>query len=85
MAIEAPSNATKLVVVAIILALAARAEKIAALLQGWDSAFFWVVIVLFLAASRVGTKIVLRIAAEGGELPANDELFNLPELSSQDR
>ena len=81
MAIEPPSTATKLLVVALTLALIAYPDRVANWLQGWDTIFFWLIVGLFIAISRVGTKIVIRIAAEGGELPANDEMFNFPEFS----
>ena len=53
------------------------ADRLAAWFQGWDIYFFWLVVAMGLLASCVGTQIVLRIAAQGGEPPANDELFNL--------
>ena len=81
-AVAPPSAATKLLVFAIFVVLICYADRVAMLLQGWDGVIFWVVIAFFIAASRIGTNIVKRIAAEGGELPANDEMFNLPEIST---
>ena len=81
-AVEAPSAPIKLCVVAVCVALFIYADRLATWLQGWDGMFFWFVVVLFLGASRIGTKIVMKIAADGGELPANDEMFNLPDVSS---
>lgn len=78
-AVEPPSAATKLLVLAIFVALIAYADKLAAVLKGYDGIVFWTVMAFFLAASRIGTKIVVRIAAEGGELPANDEMFKFPD------
>ena len=46
-----------------------------------DRLVFWLVIVAFVVVSVIGTKVVLRT----GELPANDELFNMRELSAVQR
>ena len=78
--VQPPSSASKLLIVCTFCAAIYYAESIAFVLQDWDRSIFWLVILLFLYASYIGTKIVLRIAASGGELPANDEMFNLPDL-----
>lgn len=80
-AVQPPSAVSKLVIVVTFCVAIFYAEDIASALRGWDSAIFWCVILLFLIASRIGTQIVLRIAASGGELPANDEMFNLPDIN----
>ena len=48
-----------------------------ATLQHFDGAIFVVLILAFVVVSAIGTRIVLRC----GDLPANDELFNLRELT----
>ena len=55
-AVEAPSNTVKVIVIAIILALIAYADKLASLLQGWDGVFFWVVLALFVALVDYSTS-----------------------------
>ena len=83
MAVEPPSPATKLLVIGTICAAIFYADNISTWLRGWDGWIFWLVILLFLVVSRIGTKIVIRIAADGGELPANDEMFNFPDLNER--
>ena len=42
----------------------------------YDGAVLKVALIMFVVVSAIGTRVVLRC----GELPANDELFDLPEL-----
>ena len=81
-AVEPPSmgwTPNQLLVAAVFAVLIAFPDKVVAVLKGYDSVFFWMWVVFCLVASGIGTKIVVRIAGEGGELPANDEMFNFPE------
>ena len=56
-------------------------EQFAAVAAQYDHLVFWLVIAAFIIVSVIGTKVVLR----SGELPANDELFNLRELTPVQR
>ncbi len=51
-------------------------ETFTSAMAAYDGIIFYVVILLFCVASVIGTKMVLRC----GELPANDELFDLSEI-----
>ena len=50
-------------------------DAVTSALAEYDGVVFNVVILMFCVASVIGTRVVLRC----GELPANDELFDLPE------
>ena len=46
-----------------------------AVMAKYDAYIFWIVVIAFAILSAIGTVVVVR----SGELPANDELFNLRE------
>ena len=67
----------RLVAAAILLAIVCAPTDWLKSLVSLDDLIFRGIILLFLVVSAVGTRIVLRC----GDLPANDELFNLSELT----
>ena len=72
----------RLVSAAVILAIVvAPLDSFVAAMKQYDSSFFALAIAGFLIISAIGTRIVVR----SGELPANDEMFNLPELTAAQR
>ena len=56
-------------------------DGLTSFLASYDTHVFCILLVLFVIVSIIGTRIVLRC----GELPGNDELFNMPELTPAQR
>ncbi len=60
---------------------AAPLDRVATTLAQYDHLVFKLVLALFVVVSAIGTRVVLMC----GELPANDELFNMRELTTTQR